>query len=78
MMNLDAHCIAQIHFIWLFHILCGYLQTDKAQGGEWDHVYLDIPKSVPVMQKPYVYQWIYTAMTRAKKELYIVDGFWLM
>ena len=57
----------------------GYALTcHKAQGGEWDHVYLDIPKSVPVMQKPYVYQWIYTAMTRAKKELYIVDGFWLM
>lgn len=41
-------------------------------------VSLDIPKSVPVMQKPYVYQWIYTAMTRARKELYIVDGFWLI
>lgn len=57
----------------------GYALTcHKAQGGEWDHVYLDISKSVPVMQKPYVYQWIYTAMTRARKELYIVDGFWLM
>ena len=57
----------------------GYALTcHKAQGGEWDYVYLDIPKSVPGMQKPYVYQWIYTAMTRARKELYIVDGFWLM
>lgn len=57
----------------------GYALTcHKAQGGEWDHVFLDIPKSVPVMQKPYVYQWVYTAMTRARKELYIVDGFWLM
>lgn len=57
----------------------GYALTcHKAQGGEWDYVFLDIPKSVPVMQKPYVYQWVYTAMTRARKELYIVDGFWLM
>ena len=57
----------------------GYALTcHKAQGGEWSHVFLDIPKSVPVLQKPYVYQWVYTAMTRAKKELYIVDGFWLM
>lgn len=57
----------------------GYALTcHKAQGGEWNHVYLDIPKSVPVLHKPYVYQWIYTAMTRAKLELYIVDDFWVM
>ena len=57
----------------------GYALTcHKAQGGEWDHVYLNIPKSVPALHKPYVYQWIYTAMTRARQELYIVDGFWLM
>lgn len=53
----------------------GYALTcHKAQGGEWDYVYLDIPKSVPVMQKPYVYQWIYTAMTPARKELYIAKS----
>ena len=57
----------------------GYAITcHKAQGGEWNHVYLDIPKSVPVLHKPYVYQWIYTAMTRAKLELYILDDFWVM
>lgn len=28
--------------------------------------------------KPYVYQWVYTAMTRARKELYVVKDFWLM
>lgn len=57
----------------------GYVLTcHKAQGGEWDTVYLDIPRSLPVQQKPYVYQWMYTAMTRARKELYIVDDFWVM
>lgn len=57
----------------------GYALTcHKAQGGEWETVFLDIPRSVPVVEKPYVYQWIYTAMTRAKKELYIVDDFWVM
>ena len=57
----------------------GYALTcHKAQGGEWDYVYLDIPKSVPVLPKPYVYQWIYTAMTRAKKGLYLVDDFWII
>lgn len=56
----------------------GYALTcHKAQGGEWDYVYLDISKQVPALEKPYVYQWIYTAMTRAKKELFIVDDFWI-
>lgn len=57
----------------------GYALTcHKAQGGEWNYVYLDIPSSLAAKDKPYVYQWVYTAMTRAKKGLYIVDGFWLM
>ena len=57
----------------------GYALTcHKAQGGEWDYVYLDIPRQVPALEKPYVYQWIYTAMTRAKRGLYIVDDFWVM
>ncbi len=53
------------------------LTCHKSQGGEWDYVYLDISKNVPAIEKPYVYQWIYTAMTRAKIQLYIVDGWWL-
>lgn len=57
----------------------GYALTcHKAQGGEWDYVFLDIPKHVPALSKPYVYQWIYTAMTRARKHLYVVDDFWVM
>ena len=56
----------------------GYALTcHKAQGGEWDYVYLDIPRNLPALEKPYVYQWVYTAMTRAKKSLYIVDDFWV-
>lgn len=57
----------------------GYALTcHKAQGGEWEHVYLDIPRYLPGIEKPYVYQWIYTAMTRASKELYVVNDFWIM
>lgn len=57
----------------------GYVLTcHKSQGGEWDTVYLDIPKSVSALPKPYVYQWIYTAMTRAKKDLYLVRDFWII
>ena len=57
----------------------GYALTcHKAQGGEWEHVYLDIPRHFPLQEKPYVYQWVYTAMTRASKELYVVNDFWVM
>lgn len=57
----------------------GYALTcHKSQGGEWEHVYLDIPRNLPQIDKPYVYQWMYTAMTRASIELYIVDDFWIM
>lgn len=57
----------------------GYALTcHKAQGGEWDTVYLDIPRHLPSLQKPYVYQWIYTAMTRARQDIYTQDDFWIM
>jgi hypothetical protein len=56
----------------------GYALTcHKAQGGEWDNVFLDIHRSLPAWEKPGVYQWVYTAVTRARKELYTVDGFWV-
>ena len=54
------------------------LTCHKSQGGEWDNVFLDIPRNLPIQSKPYVYQWMYTAMTRAKKELYLVDDFYIM
>lgn len=56
----------------------GYALTcHKAQGGEWDNVYLDVPRNLPYIPKPYVYQWMYTAMTRASKELYTNDDYWV-
>lgn len=57
----------------------GYALTcHKAQGGEWDTVYLDLPRNIGKMEKPAVYQWMYTAMTRASKDLYIVNDFYVM
>ena len=56
----------------------GYALTcHKSQGGEWEHVYLDIAKNVPIIEKPYVYQWVYTAMTRARVQLHIVGDWWV-
>lgn len=57
----------------------GYAVTcHKSQGGEWDNVYLDIPRALSMQPKPFVYQWVYTAMTRAKKELYVTNDFYII
>ena len=57
----------------------GYALTcHKAQGGEWEEVFLNVPRYFSSMDKPYVYQWMYTAMTRAKNQLYTRDDFWVI
>lgn len=57
----------------------GYAITcHKSQGGEWPHVFVDLGKG-RLMANPTKssYQWIYTAMTRAKMQLHLVDGFYI-
>lgn len=59
--------------------VCGYAITcHKSQGGEWPHVFVDLGKG-RIMANPTKasYQWMYTAMTRAKEKLHIVDGFYI-
>lgn len=57
----------------------GYALTcHKSQGGEWNTVYLDLSRNIGKMEKPQVYQWMYTAVTRAKCDLYVVNDFYLM
>lgn len=66
-------------FLNALRCVYGYALTcHKSQGGEWDNVYLDIPRSFPLQPKPFVYQWVYTAMTRAKKELYVTNDFYII
>lgn len=56
----------------------GYVLTcHKAQGGEWDDVYLDIPRRMSREPKAEVYQWLYTAMTRARNNLHITNDFYI-
>lgn len=72
---------AMLHDIYLNAIraVFGYALTcHKAQGGEWKRVYMDVPRNLPYQQKPYVYQWMYTAMTRASQDLYMVRDYWVM
>lgn len=56
----------------------GYAITcHKSQGGEWDHVYLYLDNKILGKQQPEIYQWWYTAITRAKKNLHLVDDWFI-
>lgn len=51
----------------------GYALTcHKAQGGEWNNVFINFGQNIknPTQEK---YQWIYTAVTRAKTGLHVLD-----
>lgn len=54
----------------------GYAVTcQKAQGGEWEEVYIDMPRNITLNPTKPDYQWVYTAMTRARTTLHLVDDF---
>lgn len=56
----------------------GYAITcHKSQGGEWDEVYLYLDNKIHGLPKPSIYQWWYTAITRAKNNLHIVNDWFI-
>ncbi|MBZ5857571.1 ATP-dependent DNA helicase [Flavihumibacter profundi] len=56
----------------------GYAVTcHKAQGGEWDTVFLYLNKSMYSMEQESLIRWWYTAITRAKSRLVMVDDYWI-
>ncbi|MBS1744811.1 MAG: AAA family ATPase [Bacteroidetes bacterium] len=57
----------------------GYVVTcHKAQGGEWDDVFLFLDKKMYGYMSPdQMRRWWYTAITRTKEHLYLHDGWWL-
>jgi superfamily I DNA/RNA helicase len=56
----------------------GYAITcHKSQGGEWDEVFLYLDNKIHGLGKPEIYQWWYTAVTRAKNNLHIVDDWFI-
>jgi AAA domain/UvrD-like helicase C-terminal domain len=56
----------------------GYIVTcHKAQGGEWDEVFLFLDNKMYGMPKPELFRWWYTAVTRAKKELNLEQAWWI-
>lgn len=44
----------------------------KAQGGQWEHVYVDMAGIPPEQQQLDFYRWLYTATTRATKKIWYV------
>ena len=56
----------------------GYaLSCHKSQGGEWNQVFLYIKKGMYAMKRPGLFQWWYTAVTRAKEKLITLDDWWI-
>lgn len=56
----------------------GYALTcHKSQGGEWENIYLYLDNKIHGIPKPGIYQWIYTAITRAKLNLTVSNDWYL-
>lgn len=56
----------------------GYSVTcHKAQGGEWDNVFLFLDSKMYGMPHVELFRWWYTAITRAKKQLHLENGWWV-
>ena len=56
----------------------GYAITcHKSQGGEWEDVYVHVPRNITLNPTKETYQWIYTSMTRARQTLHMIDDFYI-
>ena len=56
----------------------GYAITcHKSQGGEWDEVYVHVPRNITLNPTKETYQWVYTSMTRARQTLHMIDDFYI-
>ncbi|MBQ7572201.1 MAG: AAA family ATPase [Bacteroidaceae bacterium] len=45
----------------------------KAQGGQWQHVYIDQGYVTQDMLTPDYFRWLYTALTRATEQVYLIN-----
>lgn len=57
----------------------GYAVTcHKAQGGEWDDVFLFLTSKMYGMPQNELFRWWYTAVTRARGHLHLEKGWWIV
>lgn len=71
---------AMMHDPYLNALRCVYgyaITCHKSQGGEWEDVYVHVPRNITLNPTKETYQWIYTSMTRAKNTLHMVDDFFI-
>ncbi|QTA38625.1 AAA family ATPase [Thermosipho ferrireducens] len=55
------------------HVKYGYaITTHKAQGGEWENVFIDPEYYSSTFSKEY-FQWLYTSITRSRKKIFITE-----
>ena len=45
----------------------------KAQGGQWQHVYIDCGYLTDEMLNKEFIQWLYTAFTRCQQKLFLIN-----
>ncbi len=59
-------------------VVYGYAITcHKSQGGEWDEVFLYQDNKIQGLPRPGIYQWWYTAVTRAKTKLHALSDWFV-
>lgn len=72
------HAMINDPYLNALRCVYGYAITcHKSQGGEWEDVYVHVPRNITLNPTKETYQWIYTSMTRAKKTLHMVDDFYI-
>ena len=65
---------------YLNALRCNYgyaITCHKSQGGEWNSVYIQMPRNITRKPTKNKYQWFYTALTRAKHTVHICKDFFI-
>ncbi len=78
--NANRFNLAMMNDPYLNALRCVYgyaITCHKSQGGEWEDVYVHVPRNIMLNPTKETYQWIYTSMTRAKKTLHMIDDFFI-
>jgi superfamily I DNA/RNA helicase len=69
----QAKAVAEDPFLNALQVKFGYAVTcHKAQGGQWPAVFVDQGYLTPEMLGTEYIRWLYTAITRASEQLYLV------
>ena len=62
-------------YINALYLRFGYAMTcHKAQGGEWDNVYINLTRPQNDLKTLNGFKWTYTALTRSKKYAYLINA----